>query len=91
MILDAEHRERGILHHRTIAEVDAFIARSFCEGLLLQYWLQMTPEHRENHLRPSLAKREELDKTETHLNDQTLRIRPLADSTPRRDMFPSRY
>jgi len=48
MILDAEHRERGILHHRTIAEVDALIARSFCEGLLLQYWLQMTPEHREN-------------------------------------------
>ena len=66
-ILDAERRTGGTLHPRRITEVDALTARSFCEGLPLQYRLQLTSEHRENPFEAfsaakSLAKREELDK-----------------------------
>lgn len=106
-ILDAERRTRGTLHHRTVAEIDALTARSFCDGLPLQYRLQMTSEHRENPFEAfsaakSLAKREELDKqrydprntygsTLQRLPLTNLIQRPLAHSTPRRDEPPPRY
>lgn len=81
-ILDAERRAQGTLTQQTSIEVDALTARSFCNGLPLQYRLQMKPEHL---IRPfeafseakSLAKREELDR-------QRYESRPRAESTPSR-------
>lgn len=66
-ILDAERREKGILSLAEIDNVDGLTARSFCDGLPLQYRLQMCQEH---YSRPFeafsvakiLAKREELDR-----------------------------
>lgn len=66
-ILDAERRETGTLSSITINNVDELTARSFCDGLPLQYRLQMRQEH---YIRPFeafsaakvLAKREELDR-----------------------------
>lgn len=66
-ILDAGRREMGILSSATINNVDELTARSFCDGLPLQYRLQMRQEH---YVRPFeafsaakiLAKREELDR-----------------------------
>ncbi|KYQ49637.1 hypothetical protein ALC60_11284 [Trachymyrmex zeteki] len=67
-ILDAERRSRGSLPPSIANEIDALTARSFCDGLPLQYRLQISPEC---HTRPfeafatakTLAKREELDKS----------------------------
>lgn len=66
-ILDAGRREMGTLSSTTINNVDELTARSFCDGLPLQYRLQMRQEH---YIRPFeafsaakvLAKREELDR-----------------------------
>lgn len=66
-ILDAERREKGILSTAEVDNVNGLTARSFCDGLPLQYRLQM---HREHYSRPFeafsaakiLAKREELDR-----------------------------
>lgn len=67
LILDAERREYGRTGTLTTSEVDELTARSFCDGLPLQYRLQMRPEH---YVHPfeafstakTLAKREELDR-----------------------------
>lgn len=66
-ILDAERREKGTLSLAEVGSVDGLTARSFCDGLPLQYRLQMRHEH---YSRPFeafsvakvLAKREELDR-----------------------------
>lgn len=66
-ILDAERREKGILSLAEVDNIDGLTARSFCDGLPLQYRLQM---HQEHYCRPFeafstakiLAKREELDR-----------------------------
>lgn len=66
-ILDAERREKGTLNSAEIDNIDGLTARSFCDGLPLQYRLQMRDEH---YRRPFeafsvakiLAKREELDR-----------------------------
>lgn len=66
-ILDAERRDKGILNSAEVDDIDRLTARSFCDGLPLQYRLQMQQEH---YSRPFeafsvakiLAKREELDR-----------------------------
>lgn len=66
-IMDAERRTRGILSPELARDIDELSARSFCDGLPLQYRLQMRAEH---YTRPmeafsaakTLAKREELDR-----------------------------
>lgn len=66
-ILDAERREKGALSLAEVDSIDGLTARSFCDGLPLQYRLQM---HREHYNHPFeafsvakvLAKREELDR-----------------------------
>lgn len=83
-ILDAERRERGEPCPSTSREIDELTARSFCDGLPLQYRLQMRPEH---HVRPFeafsaakvLAKREELDRQRNTRHIPT----PRADTIPR--------
>ncbi|KYN22064.1 hypothetical protein ALC57_05540 [Trachymyrmex cornetzi] len=105
-ILDAERHSRGILTPQVTAEINGLTARSFCDGLPLQYRLQMSPEcHTSPHeafaTAKALAKREELDKQRyapksrpENLQGQTAvnPIRsPLAHSTPRRnDTHPER-
>jgi len=106
-ILDAERRSRGVLDPRVAAEVDALTARSFCDGLPLQYRLQIPPGC---HTHPfdafatakTLAKREELDKQRydyrNRREDPPVRYaaanpirRPLAHSTPERNRTPSGF
>lgn len=67
LILDAERREHGRIDPLTISDVDELTARSFCDGLPLQYRLQMRPEHYAHPFEAfstakTLAKREELDR-----------------------------
>lgn len=42
-ILDAERRMKGYLDTNFVAEIDGLTARSFCEGLPLEYRLQLKP------------------------------------------------
>lgn len=67
LILDAERREHGRIDPLTTSDVDELTARSFCDGLPLQYRLQMRPEHYAHPFEAfstakTLAKREELDR-----------------------------
>lgn len=98
-ILDTERRQRGMLPNHVIEDVDALIARSFCDGLPLEFRLQLAQSH---YAKPFeafsyvkvLAKRRELDnkRFETHRrSDRTAERqqihpvgRPLAHSTPAR-------
>lgn len=74
-ILDEERRETGYLTERTMIEIDGLTARSFCDGLPLEYRLQM--DH-SLHTTPSeafakakaIAKRQELDKLRYGGNDR---------------------
>jgi len=74
-ILDEERRVNGYLTERVIMEVDGLTARSFCDGLPLEYRLQM--DH-SLHTTPSeafarakaIAKRQELDKLRYGSNDR---------------------
>jgi len=74
-ILDAERREIGSLSEDTISSIDQLTARSFCDGLPLQYRLQMSELL---HTRPfeafakakALAKREELDRDRYKTRDR---------------------
>lgn len=80
-ILDAERREKGTLSFAEIGNIDELTARSFCDGLPLQYRLQM---HREHYRRPFeafsaakiLAKREELDRQRNAGNTAPSRSNP---------------
>lgn len=74
-ILDAERRENGYVTERITMEIDELTARSFCDGLPLEYRLQMD---RSLHSTPSeafarakaIAKRQELDKLRYNANDR---------------------
>ncbi|KYQ59958.1 hypothetical protein ALC60_01000, partial [Trachymyrmex zeteki] len=66
-ILDTERRERGRVNTRFAAEIDSLTARSFYEGLPLEYRLQLGPEMRQRYTDlfaavKLIAKRQELDK-----------------------------
>jgi len=74
------------------AEIDALTARSFCDGLLLNYWLQLTKELYSNtfaafsHIK-ALIKRQKLDSerfegSRRYEYSTSNVIRPLAHSTP---------
>lgn len=86
-ILDAERRERGTLSLAEIDNIDGLTARSFCDGLPLQYRLQM---HQEHYCRPFeafsvakiLAKREELDRQRNAGNAP-----PPRTNTPRTPVY----
>lgn len=88
-ILDAERREKGFLTERTVREVDGLAARSFCDGLPLEYRLQMGSDLHDLPFEAftkakTLAKRQELDKIrygtvdryETARSDKPLLRRP---------------
>lgn len=89
-ILDAERRERGGLCPAINREIDELTARSFCDGLPLQYRLQMRPEH---HTLPFeafsaakvLAKREELDRQRNARHTPTPRTDAMPRAPPPRD------
>lgn len=89
-ILDAERRDRGDPCLATSREIDELTARSFCDGLPLQYRLQMRPEH---HIRPFeafsaakvLAKREELDRQRNARHTPTPRMDTMPRAPPPRD------
>lgn len=74
-ILDEERRVNSYLTERVMMEVDGLTARSFCDGLPLEYRLQM--DH-SLHTTPSeafarakaIAKRQELDKLRYGGNDR---------------------
>lgn len=98
-ILDAERRERGTLNDNAIREIDGLTARAFCDGLPLEFRLQLSPNH---HVMPFeafshvkvLAKRRDIDKERYESSRGTPRERasydmhpvgrPLAHSTPLR-------
>jgi len=98
-ILDAERRDRGLVESRFLTDIEGLTARSFCEGLPLEYRLQLSAEM---YSRPSeafarvkaIAKRQELDKQrfevrrterETYRREQPVHPigRPVAHSTPK--------
>jgi len=90
-ILDAERRSRGRLDHRITAEIDALTTKAFCNGLGLEYRLQMRPAQFASPFdafaeAKILAGREELDRSRVSnrsRNDNT--PSSLAHSTPRRN------
>jgi len=95
-LLDAERRTRGNLDPHVILDVDVLTARSFCEGLTLNFRSLMGPEH---YSRPfeafakakALASREEQDGERRSMRQPQAppMRRPLAQSTPeRRDPGP---
>lgn len=89
-IMDAERREKGGLCPATNKEIDELTARSFCDGLPLQYRLQMRPEH---HIHPFeafsaakiLAKREELDRQRNARHVPASRTDATSRDLPPRD------
>lgn len=98
-ILDTERRDKGSLDPHFISEVDGLTARSFCEGLPLEYRLQMRAEARQSYTEAfatakMIAKRQELDRQRYEPRYRENRDRdnrrvnpignPLAHSTPRR-------
>lgn len=104
-ILDTERRQRGTLNDGTIREIDGLTARAFCEGLPLEFRLQLNSN---DHSQPFeafshvkiLAKRRELDhersegprnSVRTHIYRHEIHPvgRPLAHSTPNR--YDGRY
>jgi len=66
-ILDAERRTHGQLDHRVVTEIETLTARSFCDGLPLEYRLQLRedayhyPSEAFAYVK-AIAKRQELDK-----------------------------
>lgn len=102
-ILDAERRQRGTMSHTVTTDVDALTARSFCEGLPLEYRLQLQTHHYSKPFEAFsyvkvLAKRRELDRErfepvrryerETGRRDLHPIGRPLAHSTPSKQTNP---
>jgi len=93
-VLDAERRSRGRLDHRIIAEIDSLTTKAFCNGLGLDYRLQMRPEQFASPFdafaeAKILAGREELDRSRVSNHsrrDSTFPASPpLARSTPERN------
>lgn len=82
-ILDIERRNKGRIDSHFLEDIDNLTARSFCEGLPLEYRLQIGPEARRLHTdafaaAKAIAKRQELDKQR---NDP--RYRPNRDDKQR--------
>lgn len=97
-ILDTERRFKGQLDLHFLAEIDQLTSRSFCDGLPLDYRIQMKTDKYLPHteafaIAKTIAKRQELDKTryetrsrvEREYRDMKPIGRPLAHSTPQRD------
>lgn len=91
-ITDAERRERGRLTERLKADIDSLTARSFCEGLPLNYRLQFKATDYSNPTEAfcsakAIARRQELDHSLFGNNDRTESrqlapiSRPMAHST----------
>jgi len=94
-ILDAERGPRGRLNHRVAIEVDALTIKAFCNGLGLEYRLQMRPEQFTSPFdafaeAKALSSREELDRSRVSNHSRRDHIpSPLAHSTPRRNPTPN--
>lgn len=97
-ILDTERRLQGQLNLHFLAEIDQLTSRSFCDGLPLEFRLQMRTDKYMPHteafaIAKTIAKRQELDKLRYETRGQAGREyremkpigRPLAHSTPQRD------
>jgi len=95
-ILDAERGSRGKLDHRVAVEVDALTTKAFCNGLGLEYRLQMRPEQFTTPFdafaeAKALSSREELDRSRVSSHGRRDNTpSPLAHSTPRRNLTPTR-
>lgn len=99
-ILDEERRAKGHLDSRFVSEIDGLTARSFCEGLPLEYRLQLKSEARQSHTEAFaaakiIAKRQELDKQRYEPRQRENRAREYQRPEPRyrenRDRGPLRY
>jgi len=90
-ILDAERRDKRKLDPHFIAEINNLTARSFYEGLPLEYRLQISPEVRCKHTdafaaAKTIAKRQELDR-QRYRSDREQNARPSTYSTPTRSDY----
>lgn len=93
-ILDMERRLRGQVDHHFMTDIDDLTSRSFCDGLPLEYRLQMKADKHLSYTdafatAKAIAKRQELDKQRyegRYRNDRDMKPigRPLAHSTPQR-------
>jgi len=93
-VLDAERKEKGHIDPQFLAEIDGLTARSFCQGLPLEYRIQMGPETRQRHTAAFaaakiIAKDQEMDKQRFEPKPRDTRYaapigRPVAHSTPLR-------
>lgn len=96
-ILDTERREKGSVTHLLVKEIDKLTAKSFRDGLPLEYRLQMPLDEEFDPFKAfgvakALAKRHELDRQRYDTRPKNERIperypvtsigRPLAQSTP---------
>lgn len=105
-ILDADRHERGETDNHFIASTNGLTARSFYEGLPLEYRLQINPTTHPQYTdmfaaAKAIAKRQELDKQRLEPRTRYDRERetrplnpigkPLAHSTPQRFNRPERY
>jgi len=94
-VLDAERRSRGRLDHRVAAKVDSLTTKAFCNGLGLEYCLQMRPEQFTSPFdafaeAKALSSREELDRSRVSNHSRRDNTpSPLAHSTPRRNPTPN--
>lgn len=101
-ILDAERRDKGRLDSQFVDEVDSLTARSFYQGLPLEYRLQMGEGIKTRYANAFaaaklIAKRQELDKLRYEPRIRSEREprsvapvgKPLAHSTPQRADYPS--
>jgi len=104
-ILDTERRNKGRLDPRFVSEIDGLTARSFCEGLPLEFREHLKPETRQDYAEAfvaarNFAKRLELDKERYGSRVRETRDRdyyranpvgpPVAQSTPRRPDYQPR-
>lgn len=102
-VLDAERRQRRELTPAIVAEIDALTASSFCDGLPLEYRIQLKEHHyslpfEAFSVAKTLAKRAELDKERREPAQRSDKTpiwysahpigRPLAHSTPAKQTNP---
>lgn len=104
-ILDAERRERGELNIHFVSDIDSQTARSFYEGLSLEYRLQVSPLTHPRYIdmfaaAKAIAKGQKLDKqrleTRPRHERETRPLNPIgkplvAHSTPQRPNHFERY
>lgn len=88
-ILDEERRDKRRLDPRFVVEIDNLTARSFYEGLPLEFRLQIGPETRRKHTdafaaAKAIAKRRELDYQRQDMRHRLDRDRDPRYSTPQR-------